>query len=257
MRALIGYSGFVGSSLLRQTGFDATYRSSNIAEITGQHFDLIICAGAQAKKWMANKDPEWDLAGLNALMEPLKSVSCERFVLISTVDVYADPVGVSESTPPKEDGLHAYGKHRLMLERFCAQQFATCHILRLAGLVGPGLSKNVIYDFHHDNNLEAIDARNRLQYYPMVNLWDDIETTIAHDLPLVHLTAEPLSSEEVARHGFHREFTHTVDKPTVTYDMQSEHATLFGGQGGYQYSKRESLMAIRAYAQSEPKKVEG
>jgi hypothetical protein len=34
--------------------------------------------------------------------------------------------------------------------------------------------------------------------------------------------------------------------------MQTRHATLFGAQGPYQYSQRETLQAIRAYAQSEP-----
>jgi hypothetical protein len=37
------------------------------------------------------------------------------------------------------------------------------------------------------------------------------------------------------------------------YDFRSKHAALFGGYGGYQYSKRETMLAIRAYAQSEPR----
>ena len=34
------------------------------------------------------------------------------------------------------------------------------------------------------------------------------------------------------------------------YDLRSRHANLFGGRNGYVYSARESIMAIRAYAQS-------
>ena len=39
--ALIGYTGFVGSTLLRQRPFDEQYNSKNIREIAGQQFDLI------------------------------------------------------------------------------------------------------------------------------------------------------------------------------------------------------------------------
>ena len=37
--ALIGFSGFVGSSLLKQTEFEHLYRSINIADIENNTFD--------------------------------------------------------------------------------------------------------------------------------------------------------------------------------------------------------------------------
>ncbi|MCC9000446.1 MAG: pyridine nucleotide transhydrogenase, partial [Candidatus Contendobacter sp.] len=72
------------------------------------------------------------------------------------------------------------------------------------------------------------------------------------ELSLLHLTAEPISVAEVAQHGFGREFQNIFVNPPARYDFQSKHAALFGGCGAYQYSKRETLQAIRAYAQSEP-----
>jgi hypothetical protein len=68
----------------------------------------------------------------------------------------------------------------------------------------------------------------------------------------VHLTAQPISVAEVAQQGFGQRFDQVLDKPAAQYDMQTRHAQLFGGSGRYQYSARETLMAIRAYAQSEP-----
>jgi hypothetical protein len=121
----------------------------------------------------------------------------------------------------------------------------------LPGLVGPGLRKNVIFDFLNNNNLDAIDSRGVFQFYPMVNLWYDIQTALQARLALVHLTAEPISVAEVARAGFGRAFEHSLPNPPARYDFQSKHAALFGGSGAYQYSKRETLQAIRAYAQSE------
>ena len=87
----------------------------------------------------------------------------------------------------------------------------------------------------------------------MVNLWADLRAAIGAGLGLVHLTAEPLSVAEVAREGFGRDFDNIVEGRTpAAYGLRTRHAALFGGTGAYQYSRRESLMAIRAYAQSEP-----
>ena len=36
------------------------------------------------------------------------------------------------------------------------------------------------------------------------------------------------------------------------YDMQTRYAHVFGVVGHYQYSARETIQAVRAYAQSEP-----
>ena len=127
---------------------------------------------------------------------------------------------------------------------------------RLPGLVGPGLRKNVIYDFLNDNNLDAIDSRGVFQFYPMVNLWKDIEVGLDAGLRLLHLTAAPISVAEVAREGFGRDFDQEIAPSPAQYDLRSRYASLFGVEGQYQYSKRETLLAVRAYAQSEPRKRE-
>ncbi len=252
--ALIGYTGFVGTTLLRQHRFDALYRSTNIADIAGQSYDTIICAGASAKKWMANKEPSADLESIEKLMSCLCEVKCKNFVLISTVDVFKNPVGVDESSAVDETDLHPYGLHRRMLERFVEAKFPEHLIVRLPGLVGPGLRKNAVYDLLNKNNVEAIDSRAIFQFYPMVNLKHDIDTAWQERLNLVHLTSEPISMSEVAAGGFDRKLAGGEFFPAVPvrYDFRSRHAKLFGGYGGYQYSKREVQLAIIAYAQGEP-----
>lgn len=251
--ALFGYSGFVGSTLLRQRPFGAGFRSTDIGDSRGRQFGLAVCAAAPAQKWIANKDPEGDRARIQGLIDHLSGIRCERFVLISTVDVFLDPQGADEDTAVIEDGLHAYGLHRRLLERFVTEHFKDSVIARLPGLVGPGLRKNVIFDFLNDNNVAAVDSRGVFQFYPMVSLWADLQTVLANGLPLVHLTAEPVSVAEVARQGFGRDFDNRVVDTPARYDFRSRHAALFGGSGAYQYSRRESLLAVRAYAQSEPR----
>lgn len=251
-QALIGFSGFVGSTLLKQTSFESRYRSTNISEIVGMSFDTVFCAGAPAQKWIANREPEADRQKIIALIEHLKTIQCKTFILISTVDVFINPIGVDEDTLVDESGLHAYGLHRRLLEKFVESHFPNHLIVRLPGLVGPSLRKNVIFDFLNDNNLYAIESRSVFQFYPMVNLWYDIQAALSAGLRLVHLTAAPISVAEVSRQGFGKPFDQTMAGAPATYDMRTRHAAVFGADGSYQYSVRETIQAIRAYAQSEP-----
>jgi len=250
--ALIGYSGFVGTTLLKQRTFEHRFRSTNINEVDGKEFDLVVCAAAPAQKWVANREPEADLQKIEGLIAHLRTIRCKTFVLISTVDVFKSPIGVNEDTSVEEAGLHPYGLHRRLLEKFIEDHFASHLIVRLPGLIGPGLRKNVIFDFLNNKNLHAIESRGVFQFYPMTNLWCDIQIALNAGLKLVHLTAEPVSVAEISAAGFGKPFNQTLANPPASYDLQSKYAAMFGGHGDYQYSKRETIQAIRAYAQSEP-----
>ena len=253
MKALVGHSGFAGTTLKAQTQWDACYRSTDIADIRGRAFDLVVCAGAPAQKWIAEREPDKDRANIRALADHLAAVRAERFVLVSTVDVFANSRGAREDSAPDEASLGAYGANRLWLEWFVREHFPDALVIRLPGLVGPGLRKNAIFDFRNRNALDKIDSRALYQFYPMVNLWADIGTAMSAGLRLVHLTAEPLAIGTVAREGFSLAFDHVLaDREPAAYDFQTRHAGHFGGTGSYTYSARESLLAIRAYAQSEP-----
>ena len=253
--ALIGFSGFVGSTLIKQHHFDNLYRSTNIQEIRENSFDTVVCAGAPAQKWIANNNPEQDKQSIESLISHLSSIKCNCFILISTVDVFKNSTGAVESTFVDTKGLHPYGLHRYQLEEFVKNHFPNHLIVRLPGLVGPGLRKNVIYDFLNDNNLDAIDSRGVFQFYPMVNLWSDIQVAIDNNCSLIHLTSEPISVSEVAKQGFNIDFNNQLTNEPAKYDFRTEHGNLYCINNGlYQYSKKEVLLAIRSYAQSEPLK---
>lgn len=249
--ALIGFSGFIGSVLLKQTHFSALYRSNNIHEIENNIFNIVVCAGAPAQKWIANLKPAEDKLKIDLLIDYLRTIKCKKFILISTVDVFKEPIDVDESTCIEEDGLHPYGQHRRMLEKFVARNFASHLIVRLPGIVGPGLRKNVIFDLLNNNNIEAIDSQGVFQFYPLVNLWYDIQTSLESQLSLVHLTTEPISVADVSLKGFGRLFTNKISNKPAYYDVQTCYAKLFGSIGRYQYNNRDMLQAIRYYAQSE------
>jgi hypothetical protein len=255
LHGLIGHTGFVGTTLKKQHNFDTFFRSTDIHTIADQEFDLLVCSGAPAKKWLANLRPEEDRVSIEKLTRALSTVRCKRFILISTVDVFANPAGVNEGSPVETLGLHPYGLHRRELEMFVEQHFPSRLILRLPGLVGPGLKKNIVYDIHNQNNILKIDSRSVFQFYPMVNLWADLRRGIDLGVNLLHLTAEPISTSEVSKEGFGIAMQNHIAKEPSCYDLQTAYAHQMGGVGLYTYCKREALQAIRAYAQTEPKVI--
>jgi nucleoside-diphosphate-sugar epimerase len=248
--ALIGYTGFVGGNLLRQRSFDATFNSSNIEEISGRSFDLVVCAGARAEKWKANADPERDLDNIERLTRALEHVSARKLVVISTVDVFAQPIDVDEASPTPMTNLHAYGRNRRRLEQIAAGRFDAT-IVRLPGLYGPGLKKNAIHDLLYQHEIAKIDSRGVFQFYDVMRLWSDITIAIDNELPLVHLPTAPVSIAEVARRAFDMDFTNEITPMPARYDVRTRYAQLFGGAHCYIQSAAEELAGIKAFAAAE------
>jgi len=181
-RALIGHTGFVGSNLALAGGFTHYYNSRNFQEMAGESFDEIVCAGIQAVKWWANRNPAGDRAAIAALLAVLSETRAGRFVLVSTVDVYRDPNGVDETSPAPRDGLHPYGLHRLEVEDWVAARYPDRLVLRLPGLYGPGLKKNLIHDILTGGPLSGFDDRAAFQFYGLGRLAADIGRATAAGL---------------------------------------------------------------------------
>lgn len=160
MDALIGRTGFVGSTLLRQRAFGAAYNRSNIHEARERAFKTVVCAAAPGSMFEANRFPEADTAAVDALIEHLDTLRTERFVLISTIAVLADFASGADEETDNFQGDLAYGRNRRRLEVFCAQRFEHCTTLRLPALFGPGLRKNFLFDIA--NPIPSMLTRERL-----------------------------------------------------------------------------------------------
>lgn len=247
--ALIGHTGFVGSNLLRQTGFTHLFNSKTIGSIAGHAFDQVICCGAPAEKWKANQNPSADWENLERLMACLERVTARQVILISTVDVFDSPVGVDEDSPIDPLRVGAYGKHRYQLEKFITDRFDSL-VVRLPGLFGPGLKKNVIFDFLNNNQVERIHSEARYQFYDLNNIWGDIQRALHARLRLVHFATEPVSVAEVASQGFGRRFDNQTAGLPAVYDFRSKHDALYGSGSGYLYGKHAVLHAIREFVES-------
>ena len=145
-KALVGYTGFVGSNILSGTDFDALYNSKNIKDAFGTHPDVLYYAGVRAEKYLANTDPDADMKVIEEAIDNITKIGPAKVVLISTIDVYKDPVGVDEDSSIHLDGLHPYGYNRYMLEQWVTENYEDRLIVRLPGLFGKNIKKNFVYD---------------------------------------------------------------------------------------------------------------
>jgi len=246
--ALIGFTGFVGSNILFQTKITNLYNSSNIEEIKNKKFDLVICSGLRAEKWKANQNPQADIENIHVLMNNLETVKANKFIHISTVDVYPKPVGVDEDTLVDSSSLQPYGQHRFLFEEFVRGRFRDVCIIRLPGLFGKGIKKNFIYDLIHNNALDYTHKDSQFQFYDLSRIWHDIEIAMNNHLPLVNFATPPISAAELALTCFGIHFANVTEKPPAFYDMHTKYAKLFQSQGNYLYSKQSILNGIKEFA---------
>ena len=147
MNILVGYTGFVGSNLYEKGQFDAVFNSQNIEEAYGTNPGLLIYAGLRAEKYLANQAPEKDMELILQAEENIRRIAPEKLVLISTIDVFENPQDVDETTRIKTENLHPYGYNRYQLECWVREHFPEALIVRLPGLFGKNIKKNLIYDF--------------------------------------------------------------------------------------------------------------
>ena len=251
-RALVGHSGFVGGNLARQSSFERVFNSANIGEIEGQEFDLLVCAGVRAVKWWANQNAEADRASIDALLASLRQVKSRETIVISTIDVYPHPSAVDESTPLEGVANHAYGTNRLFFEREMQRLFPLVRIVRLPGLFGAGLKKNVIFDLIHGNGLEKINPDSVFQYYDLSRLAADLETVRRHNLSLVNFATEPLPTRDIIARYFPGTVVGQEALPAGSYDMRTLHAAAFNGSGDYLESTSQVLDRLGTFIEGSP-----
>ncbi|MDA9766616.1 TIM barrel protein [bacterium] len=254
MRGLIGFSGFVGQHLLEQTGFDRIYRSSDIREICGLDFDVLVCAGVPAVKWLANKNPEEDLAVLKELMTHLRSTRARRFILISTIDVYPDANSKEdEDSSPLHIPNHTYGQNRLWFEEQIKKLFHLYHIIRLPALFGRYMKKNYVYDLLHNREdfIRKMNMHSSFQWYNIEHLWSDVCCAVENNLSTMNLFTEPLQTRVIVEDIFPHYmdiFTDALREPCpVEYNLRTKYSELWNRSDGYIKSAAQVLEDLKKF----------
>ena len=200
MNALVGYTGFVGSNLLQFYKFDSFYNSKNFEEAKNKHFETIFFCGVPAVKWLANKNPDEDIKIIENIKSILNSITCDNFILISTIDIYNNTNNCSdEKTQVDFLNHHAYGKNRYLFEKYIETKFENHFIIRLPALFGKGLKKNIIYDLINNNQIQNIPLNSSFQWYNLDWLKEDIEVIINNKIRICNLFTEPIETKEIVR----------------------------------------------------------
>lgn len=251
--ALVGYTGFVGSNLADSHRFSSSFNTSNIDEIAGQEFDLVVSAGNRADSFRINQNQEADLAEVDGLIARLKSTQTKKLVLISTVCVYPQGGAPDEGTPLSTEGLTPYGQNRLHQERVLSENFDTL-IVRLPQLVGNRLKKGVVFDLAHDYRVEYIRPEASFQHYDVRNLWRDIQVALDAGIPSLNIATPAITNAELAREVFGRDISgqqpageESPFSQMYTRNMQTTHSDLYSAEGRFLRTREQSLAELRDF----------
>lgn len=245
--ALIGYTGFVGGNIKQQASFNDYYNSENIEKIRERKYDMVVSAGTSSLMWKANLEPESDWKQIEKLINSLKKVKTNHFILISSIFVYPNPYNVNENTPIDKKNLkQPYGNHRYKLEEFVRKNFKKYTIIRLPNLFGRGLKKNFVFDLIHNNRLDLTHKDSKLQWYNIDYLWKDIQIALDHDLSLINFAVEPIPAWKIAKYTLNIKFDTITEKPPFNHDMLTKYASFYNSsQGEYIYYKDQILHELK------------
>ena len=242
VRAIVGYTGFVGSNLLQFYKFDYFYNSKNFSDAKNMEFDELFFCGVPAVKWYANKFPEEDKEVIGNIEGILKTVKAKKIILISTIDVYEyTNADLDEDYECDIFNNHTYGTNRYLFENFIKKQFNDFHIIRLPALFGKGLKKNIIYDLINGNQIENIPKDTYFQWYDLNWLKNDIDIIIKNNLSICNLFTEPLSSIDIIK-LFDYPIEEFKNKSKMVYNLKSKYSALFESNVKGYIRDRESVL---------------
>jgi len=152
---LIGAQGFVGSAFARLLD---TRKGVELIEVTRQNYsrhagvpsDVVVEAACNSKKFLADHEPVKEFeASVTHRLRTLSDFPAELHLHISSVDVYTDLTGpdtTREDAAVDAAGASHYGFHKLLAEQLVRHYAKRWLIVRLAGMIGPGLRKNPVFD---------------------------------------------------------------------------------------------------------------
>lgn len=241
--AILGYTGLVGSYIRESTDPTETeyYNTKNFHDVERKKFNTVYCACVPAVKWKANKYPHEDKNALINIFDVVKTIQCEQFVLVSTIDVH-DHVHPFQDESVIRPSFEPYGMHRFEFENELRRVFKdSLLIVRLPALFGVGLKKNVLFDLINNNNVGSINVNSAYQWYPLNWLWQDICTALIENLKVVNLYPEAIETYDIICEIFPSERDRVIHRNRVHYRQKSRH------DHHYMYSTSGVLSSMKQF----------
>jgi len=240
-KILVGYTGLVGQTLYENIDFDYKFNSSNIQNIVNVEEKCILYLSClPATKWAVNQHPIPDYENIISIFNLLKTKTYSEINLISTIDVYEECVlGSNEDTLPIISKL-GYGQNRYLFEILIKSlQCPVTKIIRLPGLFGKGLKKNLIFDLLNNHRVEYINPYSTLQWYDLKDLTQDIQNLPKHN-GLYNLFPEPIPTVEIFN-LFNIQPNYNFSQGII-YDYKTKYF-----ENGYIYDQKTSLKKLKTY----------
>ena len=187
--AVIGSQGMVGSDLVR-------YFKRNFQKVTGidrknydqyreHHFDVVINANGNSKKYWANEHILADfVASTVSVYNSLFDFPCNTYIYISSSDVYENhssnkSTHESEIINPKN--LTPYGLHKYLSECIIQNVKTDYIILRSSTILGTTPKKGPLFDMLHKSRLYITD-KSRYQMITTQELAKIIHFLLNHNI---------------------------------------------------------------------------
>ena len=182
--ALIGYTGFIGSSFKRH--FDYKINSKSIIEDKISVSELVICAPS-GLKWKANKQPSEDLLSCKKLYSLIrdKFKNLKRIILISSNDTLKPTCPYGENRKVLND----------LLEKYCSENKIELFIFYLGMTFGKNAKKGMVYDFL-TGNFDYYSG-GVYQLYPVSRIEQDIDYCVKNNIQRALFCSEPIKTSEV------------------------------------------------------------
>lgn len=138
--AVLGANGFIGSKIVKVLSDNkeidkvVSINKDNYKKHLEEHFDVFINANGNSRKWWAAQNPKEDFkASVSSVASTLQDFSFDKYVYLSSVDVY------------NTDSI--YGKHKSLAEAMLVNYLKdTLLVLRLGAVIGKEMKKGVLFD---------------------------------------------------------------------------------------------------------------
>ena len=94
------------------------------------------------------------------------------------------------------------------------------------------------------------DSRSYFPFYYLDNLKKDIEIALERGIKILNLSVEPITCSEIAEKVFNLKIHNCIHgKEPVKYDMKSKYSTLYQGDNGYLYNKKETIEFLKEFVE--------
>jgi len=123
---VLGYNGFIGSNVLEVL-------KQNFSVNESDKYDFLVNCAGFSKMYEGNKNPDKMRNVEDSILEKINGISFDKIIHLSTIYIEVYPQDV-------------YSRIKVEMEDKILSKYENATVLRLGGVLGKGLKKNVVFD---------------------------------------------------------------------------------------------------------------